>query len=156
MVHCCVFNALKAFVAELSGDASARQFGPQDLRVAAAALLVHVVDVDGVRTEAEAERLLELLRNRYSLDDTSARALVAFALRRGAEAVDFDEFATTLTRELDEAGRRDIVAMMWELARADGHVSEVEESAIWRVARLLGVLDPKSFAQEAMRKADAT
>jgi len=151
-----VFDALKALVAEISGESTARQFGPQDLRVAAAALLVHVIDVDGERTDVEAGRLLELLRHRYSLDESSARGLVSIALRRGAEAVDFDEFATTLTRTLDEAGRREIIEMMWELARADGFVSEVEESAIWRVARLLGVLDPKSFAQEAMRKPGAT
>lgn len=147
-----MFDALKALVAEIASNPAARQFGPQDLRVAAAALLVHVVEVDGERTEAEADLLLSVLRERYALDEASARALVALALRRGAEAIDFDDFATTLTRTLDEAGRRDIVSMMWELARADGAVSEVEESAIWRVARLLGVLDPKSFAQEALRK----
>lgn len=152
MVHLSVFHALKSLVAEIAGDASSRQFGPQDLRVAAAVLLVHVTEVDGERSEAEADHLLALLRTHFSLDEASARMLVAVALRRGAEAVDFDEFATTLTRALDEAGRREIVAMMWELARADGVVSEVEESAIWRVARLLGVLDPKSFAQEALRK----
>ena len=147
-----MFNALKALVADLAADASQRQFGAQDLRVAAAALLVHVIEVDGARSEAEGERLLAMLMRRFALDESSARALVAIALRRGAEAVDFDEFATTLTRALDEAERRDIVAMMWELARADGVVTEVEESAIWRVARLLGVLDPKSFAQEALRR----
>ena len=151
-----MFDALKALVAEIAGDPAAHQFGPQDLRVAAAALLVHVVEVDGERTEAEADLLLSVLRDRYALDEESARELVAIALRRGAEAVDFDDFATPLTRTLDEAGRRDIVAMMWDLARADGVVTEVEESAIWRVARLLGVLDPKSFAQEALRKPGAT
>lgn len=149
-----MFQALKSLVADLAGDPTARQFGPQDLRVAAAALLVHVIDVDGVRTDAEAVRLMALLRDRFALDEASGRTLVAIAMRRGAEAVDFDEFATTLTRTLDENGRRDVVAMMWELARADGVVSEIEESAIWRVARLLGVLDPKTFAQEAMRKPD--
>lgn len=152
MFHSSVFNALKALVADLAGDRAARTFGPQDLRVAAAVLLVHVVDVDGVRTKAEGQRLLEVLMGRFALDEASARELVTIALRREAEAVDFDEFATTLTRALDEAGRREVVAMMWELARADGVVSEVEESAIWRVARLLGVLDPKGFAQEALRK----
>lgn len=145
-----MFSALKALVL---GDAAARRFGPQDLRVAAAVLLVHVIDVDGERTQAEGDRLLHLLMGRFALDETSARDLVALALKREAEAVDFNEFATTLTRALDEAGRRDVVAMMWDLARADGAVSEVEESAIWRVARLLGVLDPQGFAREAMRGA---
>lgn len=149
-----MFKAFRALVADLAGDAASRTFGPQDLRVAAAVLLVHVIDVDGERTPAESERLIELLMTHFALDAATARGLVDLALRREAEAVDFDEFATTLTRTLDEAGRREVISMMWELARADGGVSEVEESAIWRAARLLDVLDPKDFALEAMRKAE--
>lgn len=147
-----MFNALKALVAELSGDTGAGRFGPQDLRVAAAVMMMRVIDVDGTRSESEASRLNALLMERFALDADSARVLVQIAMRRDREAVDFDEFAATLTRSLDEGGRREIVAMMWELARADGEVSEVEESAIWRVARLLDVLDPKTFAQEAARR----
>src|SRR5262249_61449072 len=44
-----------------------------------------------------------------------------------------------LNRSLDDAGRRHIVEMLWQIAYADHHVTEFEDNLIWRVADLLGV-----------------
>ena len=144
-----MLEALKSLFADTPREAA--QFGPRDLRVAAAVLLTHLVGVDGEVNALEKTRLVDLLAEHFALSEDDARALARRALERGREAVDIDEFTSLLARTLDETGRRDIVAMMWEMARADGKVSEFEESAIWRAARLLGALDPKAFAAEAMR-----
>jgi uncharacterized tellurite resistance protein B-like protein len=43
-----MFDALKSFIAEVSGaEAPARRFGEEDYRLAAVALLIHVANVDG-------------------------------------------------------------------------------------------------------------
>jgi uncharacterized tellurite resistance protein B-like protein len=42
-------------------------------------------------------------------------------------------------RSLDEAGRKRIVQMMWELVYADGQVSEFEDNVVWRASDLLGI-----------------
>jgi uncharacterized tellurite resistance protein B-like protein len=42
-------------------------------------------------------------------------------------------------RTLDEAGRLRVVEMLWEIAFADGIVTEFEDNALWRVADLLAV-----------------
>jgi uncharacterized tellurite resistance protein B-like protein len=152
MIECAgLLNALKALIADPSAP---RRFGPQDLRVAAAVLLVHVVDSDGAVTPGERLRLRELVMEHFELDLVSANELLEIAVRRDRETLDPSEFATTLTRQLDKQTRRELVAMMWDVARADGRVSGVEETAIWRVARLLDVLDPRGFAEEAMRSLD--
>jgi uncharacterized tellurite resistance protein B-like protein len=49
-------------------------------------------------------------------------------------------------RAVDEKGRARIVEMMWELVYVDGHVSEFEESLIWRTADLLGVSSNERIA----------
>ncbi|MBL8590230.1 MAG: TerB family tellurite resistance protein [Methylobacteriaceae bacterium] len=146
-----MLHALKSLLADLSGQAGPR-FGPRDQRVAAAVLLTHLVGVDGEVNAVEKTRLLELLKDRFALDDAGAQALVRQALASERESIDFEEFTALLSRTLDERGRRDLVDMMWDMARADGKVTEFEESAIWRVARQLGVLDPGAFAAQAMRK----
>lgn len=142
-----MLDALKSLMAELTG--APRTFGPQDQRVAAAALLAHVAAADGEVAEQERERIIQLMMDRFDLDETGARALIRVAVQRDREAVDFEGFATLLARTVDEAGRRDIVAMMWDMARADGVVHEFEESVIWRVAGLLGVRDSDDFARQA-------
>ena len=40
---------------------------------------------------------------------------------------------------MDEAGRRRVVEMMWEIVYVDGRVTEFEENVLWRASDLLGV-----------------
>lgn len=134
-----MLNVLRNFIAELTGEAPTRQFGENDHRLAAAALLYHVVAVDGEVSEAERVRLHELLKARYRLDEAATEDLVRAAVEADDEAVDFYRFTSVLKAQLDEIDREQIVAMMWDLVYADGRLTEFEDNAIWRVADLLGV-----------------
>ncbi|MCX5520907.1 TerB family tellurite resistance protein [Kaistia defluvii] len=134
-----MLNVLRNFIAELTGETAPRQFGDDDHRLAAAALLYHVVAVDGDVAEAERVRLHELLKARYSLDEEATDDLVRAAVEADDEAVDFYRFTSVLKAQLDEIDREQIVAMMWDLVYADGRLTEFEDNAIWRVADLLGV-----------------
>jgi uncharacterized tellurite resistance protein B-like protein len=42
-------------------------------------------------------------------------------------------------RSLDEPGRLRVVEMLWEMAFADGSISEFEDNMMWRMAELLAV-----------------
>jgi hypothetical protein len=42
-------------------------------------------------------------------------------------------------RTLDEVGRLRVVEMLWEIAFADGAITEIEHHVLWRVADLLAV-----------------
>jgi uncharacterized tellurite resistance protein B-like protein len=65
--------------------------------------------------------------------------LIDVAVAADHEAIDFYHFTSLLNRALNEEGRQRIVEMMWEMAYADGRVSEFEENVMWRVSDLLGV-----------------
>jgi uncharacterized tellurite resistance protein B-like protein len=65
--------------------------------------------------------------------------LVAEATAAEQEAIDLYKFTAQLNRSLDETGRARIVEMMWQIAYADGGVTEFEDNLIWRAADLLGV-----------------
>lgn len=135
-----MFNELKALFEELTGGAKhPAQFGAGDLRVAAAALMVHVATLDGNMSAEERVKLHELLQTRFDLDAAATERLIEAAVAADREAVDFYGFTSLLMRSLDEDQRRRIVAMMWELVFADGNVTEFEDNVMWRVADLLGV-----------------
>ena len=55
------------------------------------------------------------------------------------DAVDLYHFTSVIMRQVDDAGRLKIVEMMWEIAYADGEVTEFEDNVVWRAADLLGV-----------------
>lgn len=73
-----MFDVLKSFIAEVSGTESlARRFAEQDYRLAAAALLVHVANVDGNTDLAERRRLKTIIGERFGLDPKAAMELIA-------------------------------------------------------------------------------
>ncbi|MEP3045466.1 MAG: TerB family tellurite resistance protein [Roseibium sp.] len=135
-----MLNALKSFVREITfGDNGKKTFAEDDKRLAAAALLFHLIDIDGVIEDSESEKLKQILQGHYGLTDQDTEELIAAAKQRDAEAVDLYGFTSVLKRTTDEEERLAIVEMMWEVVYSDGHVHEFEDNTIWRVAELLGV-----------------
>ncbi len=135
-----MFDALKNFIAEVSGaEPAAQRFDEEDYRLAAVALLVHIANVDGNTDLAERRRLLAIIEERFGLDPKAAAELIATAEQSDREAVDFYHFTSVLKRALDDDGRQKIVEMLWDIAYADGVADEFEENTIWRIAELLGV-----------------
>ena len=136
-----MLDGLRQFIADIvSPDAQPdRQFGDTDYRLAATALLLHVVSLDGEPSEIEKRKLHSLIESRFGLDRGMADKLIASATLVEGEAVDLYHFTSVIMRSVDEAARLRIIEMMWELVYADGEVSEFEDNVVWRAADLLGV-----------------
>ncbi|HOV05306.1 MAG TPA: TerB family tellurite resistance protein [Kaistiaceae bacterium] len=135
-----MFASLKKFISEIVSGADADVgYRPDDERLAAVALLVHMARIDGVADPAEEERLRAIVRDRFELDAEAAAALISEAEVRDAEAVDLYRFTSVLKDRLDAAGRARVVEMLWQIVYADGEVHEFEDNMVWRVAELLGV-----------------
>jgi uncharacterized tellurite resistance protein B-like protein len=111
----------------------------EELRLAAAALLVHAGVIDGNFDNEERRKLKALLQERFDLGDDEARRLIRDAEDREREAVDLYRFTSILCAELDQEGRKRIIEMLWEIVMADGVVHEFESNLVWRAAELLGV-----------------
>jgi uncharacterized tellurite resistance protein B-like protein len=136
-----MLDTLRQFIADVVSPAAngARAFDDSDYRLAATALLVHVISLDGEPSDVEKRKLHSLLESRFKLDPGTADQLIASATLVEGEAVDLYHFTSIIMRSVDEAGRLKIVEMMWELVYADGHVTEFEDNVVWRAADLLGV-----------------
>lgn len=134
-----MLDAIRTFLSEMSGSAEKKEFGDYDYRLAAAALLFHVIAVDGVVSQQERDKLAEVLMRRYELDRQGVQKLIAAAETADNEAIDLYGFTHILKQHLDAAGRRRIVELMWTLVYADGSAHEFEDNVVWRVAELLGV-----------------
>ena len=135
-----MFESLMQIFRDVAGATEdSKVFADGDYRVAAAALLVHLVSIDGVIERSEQEKMKIVLKKRFSLSDKETSELIDVANIRDKEAVDLYGFTSVLKRELDEDGRAEIIEMMWELVFADGQIHEFEDNLVWRVAELLGV-----------------
>ncbi|HEY6255850.1 MAG TPA: TerB family tellurite resistance protein [Xanthobacteraceae bacterium] len=135
-----MFDAFRKFLSDVTaGDKPAHRFEDNDYRLAASALLVHAAAIDGEVSPVERERLHAIIKQGFDLDEEATDELVAEATAAEHQAVDLYHFTSLINRSLDEAGRRRVVEMMWEIVYADGRVTEFEDNLLWRAADLLGV-----------------
>lgn len=136
-----MFDSLRHFITDIvsAPGHEQRTFADGDYRLAATALLIHVISLDGAPSDAEKNKLHALLEYRFNLDPGTADKLIADATLVEGEAVDLYHFTSIIMRSVDEQGRLRIIEMMWELVYADGLVTEFEDNIVWRAADLLGI-----------------
>jgi uncharacterized tellurite resistance protein B-like protein len=134
-----MLDGLRQFIADVVAPEPTRALDETGYRLAATALLIHVISLDGEPSEREKRKLHSLIEIHFGLDPGSADKLIASATLVEGEAVDLYHFTSVIMREVNEAGRLKIVEMMWELVYADGAVTEFEDNVVWRAADLLAV-----------------
>src|ERR1700751_2669121 len=136
-----MLDGLRQFIADVVSPHphGNRAFDENGYQLAATALLIHVISLDGEPSAIEKRKLHSLIESRFALDPGTADQLIKSATLVEGEAVDLYHFTSVIMREVDEEGRRRIVEMMWELVYADGEVSEFEDNVVWRAADLLSV-----------------
>src|SRR6202035_2782360 len=102
-----MLDGLRQFIADVVSPAThaPRVFDDAGSRLAATALLVHVISLDGEPSKAEQRKLHSLIESRFGLDPGSADQLIASATLVEGEAVDLYHFTSVIMRSVDEAGR---------------------------------------------------
>lgn len=111
----------------------------EDPRVAAAALLFHVMEADGAVLPEEEKRLRETLAQAFKMTGPALDALIHAGRRAEQQSVDFYGFTSVIKRHFDAGQRTELIGLMWEIVYADGVRNEVEDNVVWRVAELLDV-----------------
>ena len=136
-----MLDGLRQFIADVVSPHAHedRDFDDNGYRLAATALLIHVISLDGEPTAAEKQKLHGLIESHFGLDRGTAERLIASATLVEGEAVDLYHFTSVIMRQVNETGRLRIVEMMWELVYADGQVTEFEDNVVWRAADLLAI-----------------
>ena len=125
-------------ISRLFSKPEARTEEAIDTKLAVAALLVHLIGVDGAADDEEHETVKGVLQDHFDLSRSEVEALVDKAHKKDAEAVDFYAFTSGITR-LEMEQRLEIIRMMWAVVFADKSNHEMEDNMVWRVAELIGV-----------------
>ncbi len=110
-----------------------------DPRVASAALMIHVMDADGIRRDEEFGRLRQMLAEAYGLDADGVDALLRAGEAADKDAIDLYAFTSVITRHLDHEACLELVELLWEMVYADGELHELEDNVVWRIAELIHV-----------------
>lgn len=109
------------------------------LRMATAVLMLDVARADHVFDESEFERVLDLLQTHFKLPAEDAAQLLNMATEKAEEAVSAYEFTQMLHDHLDENEKARIVALLWQIAYADGRLDKYEDAFVLKISDLLHV-----------------
>lgn len=109
------------------------------LRTATAVLMIDVARADHVFDEAEFERVLQLIQSHFDLTPDEAAELFNAASEEADDLVSAYEFTKVLHEHLDEEEKARIVALLWQIAYADGELDKYENSLVLKISDLLYV-----------------
>src|ERR1700677_5262900 len=121
-----MLDGLRQFIADVisPNGHEHRALDDTGYRLAATALLVHVISLDGEPSDVEKRKLHSLIESRFGLDPGTADHLIASATLVEGEAVDLYHFTSVIMRSVNEEGRLRIVEMLGGLGYAEGRANE--------------------------------
>ena len=138
-----MFAKLKHFLT--GGDSSELKTAAVDeTKVATAALLVEAALSDDTYCEAEKEIVSDLLQRHYDMSKEEISEVISQAEAVQEKSDHILSFTRTVKDTVEFEDRVHIIEMLWELAYADGEISDYEANLIRRVCGLIYVDDAES------------
>ncbi len=153
-----MFSSLLSFLEQrLAAPGEVDAVSRDELRVAAAALLVEMARADFNEDETELERARELLAERYGLAPEAAAELLAAAQSESDHAVSLFRFTHLINQHLEMPEKIALMGMLWDVAYADGRLDKHEDALMHKLADLLYVpiaelMAAKDRAKRKMRE----
>lgn len=123
------------------------------LQLATAVMLVEVMRADSSFHAGEREAVLAALRAKFGLDDDEAARLTELAESQVKAASDWFAFTSRINENFEMPQKLRMIEFMWQVAYADGHLSEHERHVMWRIADLLHI--PQGAYVHARMRAQA-
>lgn len=109
----------------------------QQLQLASAALMIELCKADQSIDEVEMQTLVNILRERYALDESALEELMTLAQEEAREATSLYQFTSQMNDYFDYGEKVQLILNLWEVAYADGKIDRYEDHLIRKVADLL-------------------
>ena len=125
------------------------------LQLASAALMIELSKSDQEIDETETAKLVQILKERFELEQDDLDELITLAEEEVREATSLYQFTSLMNEHFNYGEKVQLVMNMWEVAFADGKIDRYEEHLIRKVAELL-YLDHKDFILSKQRAREAS
>ncbi len=138
-----MINRVKALFVERRGAPQARGAGHShdELRIAAAALMVEAAQLDDTFDARERDKIRELVAERFELGPEESDSLIETAEARVAESIQLHGFTRIVKAAFSQEERIELMEMLWEVVYADGELHHYEANLMRRLGGLLQVSD---------------
>ena len=132
-----MIDKIKTFFSKNVLEPEAEITSPDQL--AAAALLIEVMVIDGDLDDQEMQAIAGTLSNMLHLSKEQIDQLIELSKEEVADATSLYQFTKEINEHFDIEKKLSLMTAMWRVAFADGHLDKYEENIIRRVADLLHI-----------------
>ena len=136
-----VIRTLKRFFAEVKPDAPPEKEEDVAARIqlATCVLLVEIAHADDHFSDAERDRIVEILKEDFDLSAEYAAELMELAHRERKESVDLWEFTNVIDNSYSREEKERVMETLWKIVYADERLDAYEDHLIHRLAKLLNL-----------------
>ncbi len=123
-------------------------------QLAVAALLVEIAMADHQFSAVEADKLSQLLTQKFSLTTEEIVELIDLAKTESHRATSLYQFTQIVNNHCSPEDKFRLIKAMWEIAYADGNLDKYEDYMIRKVADLIYVPHSDFIRAKSLVKAD--
>ena len=129
------------FLSKLSSPEEPRR--PDEVAIAACALLLEIAHADDAFSEIERERIFRAVREDFGVRPEDVAEILRLAEAERRESVDLYQFTRLITERFSREERLRLVEVIWGVVYSDGSLTAAENQLARRIAELLGFQHPE-------------
>ena len=120
------------------------------LRVATCVLLLEAATADSNFSSEEQEKIIQILKSRFQMDDTSVKELIDKSTMGKKNSTDLWYFTNLINENLDNEEKYDLMELVWEVIYSDGTLDKFENYIAHKLLNILN-LDHLRFIELKMK-----
>ena len=107
------------------------------LQVATCALFFEIAKADENFTEADHEKIISIMKEKYQMDDDEADELMLLTEESIKKSVSIYEFATLVDQNFSKNEKLELMKNLWQLIYSDRKLDKYEDNLIKRIGDIL-------------------
>lgn len=115
------------------------QVSEHSLQLATAALLIEMMRADSEISNEEKEKITEIIRSKFNLDEDEISTLVKLAEEEIWNSTGYYEFTSLINKTFTPEQKIKIVEHLWEVAFSDKSLDKHEEYMVRKISDLIYV-----------------
>jgi len=138
-------------------DISPSETASNKYQVATAALLIEIAKADGDFSNDERNRIIELMRNDFELDDECVNELLELSEQKVRESISVYEFSSVINESFTRLEKFELMKNLWRIIYEDGNLDSHEDRLIKIIGSTLNlehkdVIGAKLFVKQELGK----
>jgi uncharacterized tellurite resistance protein B-like protein len=132
-----------------------REVDPQKrLQIATCALFIEIANADEKFLNVEKEKLINLMKKQFSLEDDYVEELLELSQRQVEESLSLYEFTSEINATSSEEEKYEIVKNLWRLILVDDELHPFEDYLIRKISSSLNLLQKDMLSAKAEVEAE--